>query len=579
MTRRLVVLIPVRNGGQLLHGWLASVAGFADEVVALDDGSTDATAEILRAYPLVGTVLSNPRRDGYAGWDDRANRTRLLEVVPPGDWVLFLDADERLAASDAGAMRRLVEEAIPGFAYGFEIHRATDDLARYDPAGRWVYRLFTREESQAFPDKRLHFVPVPADIPRRRYLRTSIRLLHVATTSPEHGAVRVAKYREADGRHRWQDSYDHLANPPGVLVPVPPRSGPLVLPIHDRPDPGPALSAIIISRDDEDRIERCVRSVVEQEVAEPFEVIVVTSGTDRSAAIVRLKFPQVKLVELDHPALPGEARNAGLAMATGDVIAFPSSHITIAPGSLQARLDAHRDGWAMVTGPVLNGNTTRAGWATYLLDHSSLLPGRSGGELTSAPTRCSYVRFLLDRVGGFPEGTRAGEDTVVNQALWADGFSAYLEDGAVEIHTSLITDARTLRRRHYERGRAWAAILLHRHGSRWGVVRGTWRHLAFYLPQRLWRIRRNTRTWAPEAPDQYRRARPLIVQGATAAWWGLLVGVMRGGPSLQSRVSKKDGPPPPAFRPPPENPVPTGHARSCQSPIANSQSPAERSEA
>jgi hypothetical protein len=181
----------------------------------------------------------------------------------------------------------------------------------------------------------------------------------------------------------------------------------------------------------------------------------------------------------------------------------------------------------MVTGPVLNGNTTRTGWATYLLDHSSLLPGRPGTELMSAPTRCSYVRFLLDRVGGFPEGTRAGEDTVVNLALWADGFSAYLEEEAVETHTSLITDARTLRQRHHERGRAWAAILLHRHGSRWRVVRRAWRHLIGYLPKRLWRIRRNVRAWG-DLGTEYRRSWPLIAQGAAAAWWGLVTGVVRG---------------------------------------------------
>lgn len=539
MSRRVVALLPVRNGGTLLRGWLESVTMFAHEVIALDDGSTDDTAEILRSHPVVSRLLVGPTRQGFAGWDDRANRTRLLEAVQPGDWVLFLDADERVTPGDGGAVRSLLAEAEPGFAYGFEIHRATDDLSRYDPAGRWVYRMFRREEGQEFANKRLHFVPVPTDIPRRRYLRTSIRLLHLGTTSPGDGLARVAKYREADADHRWQESYEHLTAPPGSLVPVPSREGPIVLPIHELSEPGPAVSAIVISRDDEDRIERCVSSVVAQELDAPFEVIVVTSGTDATAEIVRREFPQVRLVEIDHPALPGEARNAGLAVATGDVIAFPSSHVELTPGSLQARLDAHRDGWAMVTGPVLNGNRTRAGWATYFLDHSSLLPGRFSGELSSAPTRCSYVRFLVDRVGEFPEHIRAGEDTWVNLALWADGFSAYLEDGATEIHTSLIEDAATLRRRHYERGRAWAAILLRRHGSRRRLVWRAWGHLVGYLPKRLRRIRRNVRAWGSEFLTQHRRARPLIVLGAAAAWWGLLVGVVKGRPSPVDRSQQE----------------------------------------
>ena len=67
----------------------------------------------------------------------------------------------------------------------------------------------------------------------------------------------------------------------------------------------------LIPIDDEDRIERVVRSVATQEVPEPFEVIVVVSGTDRTAEIVLERFPEVAVVELDRPALPGQAVGAG----------------------------------------------------------------------------------------------------------------------------------------------------------------------------------------------------------------------------------------------------------------------------
>ena len=50
------------------------------------------------------------------------------------------------------------------------------------------------------------------------------------------------------------------------------------------------LSAVVIARNDETRIERTLRSVVDQELPVPFEVIAVVSGTDRTAAIVRERF-------------------------------------------------------------------------------------------------------------------------------------------------------------------------------------------------------------------------------------------------------------------------------------------------
>src|SRR5205823_9537803 len=134
-----------------------------------------------------------------------------------------------------------------------------------------------------------------------------------------------------------------------------------------------------------DRIERSVRAVVEQRCDQPFEVIVVTSGTDRTAEIVRDRFPDVTLVELPHPALPGEARNAGLAVARGDYVSFPGSHVELAQGSLAARLRAHRAGHPMVTGTTLNGTETAAGWASYFLDHSSVLPGRPSAPLPVPP--------------------------------------------------------------------------------------------------------------------------------------------------------------------------------------------------
>jgi len=531
---RLVVLIPVRNGAELLPAWFACVEQLADQVIALDDGSIDETRRILDEHPSVSTVFSSPPRAGYGGWDDHANRTRLLSAVRPGDWVLFLDADERFTTDDARALRRFIAaKALPGHAYGFRVHRAADDLERYEvPGGTWVYRLFQRAAGQTLPERSLHFPPIPTSIPRRMWLRTSIPLLHVATTSADDREARWVKYQQADPDRVWQASYDHLREPAANLEPIPPRGGPVVLPLHHRDGStdNPSISVIVISQNDEDRIETVVRSIVDQEVNARFEVILVTSGTDRTADIVRQAFPSVTVVELDRPTLPGRARNAGLAVATGDIVVFVGSHIELTEGSLQARLDAHEEGWAMVTGTVLNGNPTRAGWTTYFMDHWPLLPGRGSGELVAAPTRCSYIRFLLDRVGGFPDTVRAGEDTAVNLALWREGFSAYREREAAEIHTSLITDTSTLIRRHHERGLAWAALLRARHGSSRRVVLLRPWHLVGYVPHRLWRIHRGVRAWGGGLRSRYRRAIPLIIVGVVAAW----VGVLRG---LATRVA------------------------------------------
>jgi len=544
----LVALLPVRNGARWLPDWLEATSQWADAVVALDDGSTDSTSSILQAHPLVSRILTNPVRQTYKGWDDRNNRQRLLEAVADlvPDWVVFLDADERIAPPDHDRLRRLTQEGSSGLAYGFRIHAATDDLASLDPAGRWVYRMFAWEPGLELPEKQLHLVPVPRSIPRRRWLRTSIRILHMGTTADPDLRARFDKYLEADPERRWQDSYDHLLDQPVDMVRLEPvdQSAPVLLPIHDRSidSSHPALSAIVISRGEEPAIEDAVASVIEQEVPGGHEVIVVISDGARSADRVRSRFPQVEVIELTEPALPGKARNAGLAVAQGDFVAFPSSHIVLPAGSLSARVRAHNDGWAMVTGSVLNGNPTRAGWASYFLDHSTLLPDRPSGEVPGAPTRCSYVRFLLEEIGGFPEDRRAGEDTVVNTELWRKGYSAYRDQEAAAIHLSPCSTVGRLASHHYTRGRAWAQILLERHGRRRTVLLRRGLLLSMYVPRRLARIGRNVRAHGRGFLTQYRRSYPQIVVGTLAAFWGIAVGITSGLSTTQESQPKASMP-------------------------------------
>ena len=87
------------------------LGGFADAVVALDDGSTDETRRAARARTARRDACSrNPPRESYAGWDDAGNRNRLLDAAgrsSSADWVISLDADERIDAADAAALARV----------------------------------------------------------------------------------------------------------------------------------------------------------------------------------------------------------------------------------------------------------------------------------------------------------------------------------------------------------------------------------------------------------------------------------------------------------------------------------------
>jgi glycosyltransferase involved in cell wall biosynthesis len=548
---KLICLLPVRNGEADLPGYFASVARFADGIVALDDGSTDQTRALLEAEPLVKMVLTNPVREGYAGWDDAANRNRLLEsaaTLEP-DWLFSLDADERIPEDDAAALRAFVEtDALPGFAFGFKVYRMWQDLNQHDQSGLWVYRLFPFSPGQRFPDLRLHFVPIPTDIPRDRWLRTTIRIQHLAGLTAERRAARFAKYEEADPNNAFQHSYrDLLELPTGVLPWQPRPAGQLVLDVDEADvaaaendafasiparDPDQlALSAVIISRDDGPRLLPTVESVVNQECPSPFEVIVVTSGSGNAASLVRERFPEVTVIDLPRPALPGEARNAGLRAAQGEYITFPGSHIELAPGSLAGRIRAHDLGYTMVTCTTLNGNHTAAGWASYFLDHALVLPGRPSMELGAAPAHCSYRRDALLTVGGFPETMRAGEDTVVNQELVSQGHRAFFARDVTIIHRSPCRTPWKLARHHFTRGRAYGRILRDRDGVTIRSPVGAQGALLLrgLVSGRLQRTTASVEQWAgdPALIARYRRVYPLVVLGAVAAAAGACLELVR----------------------------------------------------
>ncbi len=216
----LVCLLPVRNGEHLLPSYLESAKLFADAVVALDDGSTDFSRQILESHPLVAEVLTNPPRLSYLGWDDNLNRNRLLEAASQLNphWILQLDADERLDASDAEALVDFLKrEAQPGYGYCLQSYRMAEE-ERFEPMAWNNYRLFAYEPGQRLENARLAGHQIPTSIPPGRWYITSLRIKHYHNLNEGH-RQRLQKYREADPQGIFATWYENL--PPAMPKPYP----------------------------------------------------------------------------------------------------------------------------------------------------------------------------------------------------------------------------------------------------------------------------------------------------------------------------------------------------------------------
>jgi glycosyltransferase involved in cell wall biosynthesis len=87
---KLVMMLRVKDGIFFVHEWLACYEKLVDEIIALDNGSTDGTYEALKAHPKVVDVL---RTEGYNEGRDKNLLYEHVRKRKP-DWCIWLDVDE-----------------------------------------------------------------------------------------------------------------------------------------------------------------------------------------------------------------------------------------------------------------------------------------------------------------------------------------------------------------------------------------------------------------------------------------------------------------------------------------------------
>jgi glycosyltransferase involved in cell wall biosynthesis len=101
---RLSVALICRDEAEGLPAWLDAVRPFADEIVAVDSGSSDDTVGILKE---AGALVE------YRAWSGYADQRNHAASLCSGDWILFLDADERPDEELAAALNALKASPYP----------------------------------------------------------------------------------------------------------------------------------------------------------------------------------------------------------------------------------------------------------------------------------------------------------------------------------------------------------------------------------------------------------------------------------------------------------------------------------
>jgi len=122
---------------------LNSIKDLADEIVILDSGSTDKTAEVAKQF---GARFEHQDWMGYVGQKNMAiSHTK-------NEWVFSIDADEELSADLRDEIQSIEYEGVPEEVSGYDMPRCVKYEGRWIRHGDWypdrLARLFRKSKGR-----------------------------------------------------------------------------------------------------------------------------------------------------------------------------------------------------------------------------------------------------------------------------------------------------------------------------------------------------------------------------------------------------------------------------------------------
>ena len=180
----LSIVFIVKNESVILNQALFDL-DWADEIVVVDSGSTDDTVEIAKKY--TGNVFI------YSDWQGYGIQRQRAQSHASGDWVLMLDADERVSPELKKEIQTVVQQNDQSIVYAMPILPWC--FGRFIRHGGWYpahkVRLYPREKAQ-YGDERVHEKLSFADGMSIKKLKGD--LLHFTYRDLEHYLVKSARY-------------------------------------------------------------------------------------------------------------------------------------------------------------------------------------------------------------------------------------------------------------------------------------------------------------------------------------------------------------------------------------------------
>ncbi len=189
----LSVIVITHNEERNLRACLQSVCDWVDEIVVVDNASTDATLAIAQEF---GAVVQQTQ--DWPGFGPQKNRALHLAT---SEWVLSMDADERVPPELAQEIQEVLRAQPQGQA--FKIPRSSFYCGRFMQHSGWypdhVLRLFKRGRAE-FSNDLVHERLNTADA----VVKLNHPLVHYSFNNFSQVLKKIDAYSEASANQAYQ---------------------------------------------------------------------------------------------------------------------------------------------------------------------------------------------------------------------------------------------------------------------------------------------------------------------------------------------------------------------------------------
>lgn len=223
--KTVAAIMCIKNEEKYLQGFLDHIRNYVDYVIALDDGSTDNTINILENDSLVKKIIKKEYHESE-DWNELANRIEILTEAKnmKADFVLCCDPDERFEENFLKQIKVLVKN---NNLYGVYFRELWDSNMQYRIDGIWgqkaKYILFPLSEQMDFSYDRNHHIPWHYKEIENKKILLDYNLYHFKMVDKKEREKRKNLYNKIDPNKEMQAiGYDYLTDEENInLVKIP----------------------------------------------------------------------------------------------------------------------------------------------------------------------------------------------------------------------------------------------------------------------------------------------------------------------------------------------------------------------